>query len=284
MMESGISELAISEIGQVYGQLRMVKPQAEAAMEKSIRQFGQMQPIVCALQNEQYELIDGFKRYRAIQKLGQSRLKVRIAQPMASRLCKTLMVQLNQQSLSINRMEEALIIQSLHREEKLKQIEIAVLFGRDKSWVCRRLTLVEKVHEEVQKHIMLGLLPMLTGRELSRLPRGNQEQTLACVLKHRLSSRETAKLVEHLIPRPRWEYEAILRSPWEVLAWESPRQRPEFVSSLHAMRKSCLRVKDIISAGPGSERPFELIQETITAGKTAVKALRTFSSTMEEPL
>ena len=56
MNEADIKKIAIREIGQQYAKLRMVKPQAEAAMEKSIRRIGQMQPIVCALREGQYEL------------------------------------------------------------------------------------------------------------------------------------------------------------------------------------------------------------------------------------
>lgn len=283
MHEQRTEELEIGMIGTQYAKLRIVKPRSEIAMEKSIRQFGQMQPIVCVEQSDRYELVDGFKRQRAMQKLGKKRLTARIADKMPTRLCKALIVQLNQRSLSINELEEALVIKSLHREEKLRQVEIAVLFGRDKSWVSRRLALVEKVHEEVQEHIMLGLVPMLTGRELSRLPRGNQEQTLACVLKYRLSSRETAKLVKYLLSRPRWEYEAILRNPWEMLERERPRSQLDFVAILCAMRKSCRRVTEIIAVGHGNGNPYELIQETITAGKAATAALQTFYSGTEKP-
>ena len=115
-------------------------------MEKSIRQYGQMQPVMCVAQGDGFELIDGFKRLRAMQKLGRTTLSAQIAVEKPARVCKTLIVQLNQRSLSINELEEALVIASLHREENLKQVEIAVLFGRDKSWVCRRLALVEKLH------------------------------------------------------------------------------------------------------------------------------------------
>ncbi len=40
---------------------------------------------------------------------------------------------------SVTEFEEALIVRSLYREDQLKQIEIAVLLERHKSWVSRRI-------------------------------------------------------------------------------------------------------------------------------------------------
>ena len=42
-----IEDLAVSAIGTRYAELRIVRPRADAAMEKSIRQYGQMVPAVC---------------------------------------------------------------------------------------------------------------------------------------------------------------------------------------------------------------------------------------------
>ena len=103
-----------------------------------------------------------------------------------------------------------------------------------------------------------------------------REETLACVLKHRLSSRETAKLVKHLLSRPRWEYAVILKSPWEVVDFKQPGKQPDFTTILKTMRRNCLQVKDTIAVGAVSETAFELVQETITAGLSAVEALKAF--------
>ena len=120
-----------------------------------------------------YELIDGFKRLRACRRLNKESLRAKMIE-VNGRGCKAAIIQLNQSGRSINEIEEALVLQSLHREDGLTQIEIAALLGRDKSWVSRRIALIEKLSEEVQEDIRLGLISMITGRELSKLPRGNQ--------------------------------------------------------------------------------------------------------------
>lgn len=109
------------------------------------------------------------------------------------RVCKAATPQLNWSDRSINEMEEALVLQSLHREDGLTQIEIATLLGRDKSWVSRRISLVERLSEEVQEDIRLGLLSVMTSRELAKLPRGNQKEAAEAILKGRYTTREAGK-------------------------------------------------------------------------------------------
>jgi hypothetical protein len=55
-VEGTFLEIALSEIGQSYGRLRLVHPQADAVMVDSLRQFGQIFPVVVAL-GKRYELI-----------------------------------------------------------------------------------------------------------------------------------------------------------------------------------------------------------------------------------
>ena len=190
-------------------------------MMKSIQRYGQMSPVVCVKTGDCYELVDGFKRLRACRRLQQRILKAK-TEEFSERACKAAIIQLNRTGRSITEMEEALVLQSLHREDKLSQIEIAVLVGRHKSWVSRRIALIERLSEEVQENIRFGLITIIAGRELSKLPRGNQKAAADAVLKHRLSTRETTKLITYLLSRPRWEYETILWAPWEIIDRRQP--------------------------------------------------------------
>src|SRR4030067_955361 len=179
-----------------------------------------MTPVVCVKREDGYELIDGFKRLRACRRLDKTTLRVKTIE-VSARVCKAVMIQLNQSGRSINEMEEAMVLQSLHREDGLTQTEIAVLLGRDKSWVSRRISLIERLSEEVQEDLGLGSISFITGRELAKLPRGNQKEAADAILKRRYSTREAAKLIGYLLSRPRWEYSAILARSWEIV---EPRQ------------------------------------------------------------
>ncbi len=47
---------------------------------------------------------------------------------------------------------------ALVREDGLAKMEAAELLGRHKSWVCRRLALLEKLGEQAREDLRLGLV------------------------------------------------------------------------------------------------------------------------------
>jgi len=273
--EFSIEELLISEIGQRYGRFRIVSPRTDGAMVKSIRKYGQISPVVCVRTEGGYELIDGFKRLRACRSLNQTTLRVKTIQ-VSGRVCKAAILQLNQSGRSINEMEEALVLQSLHREDGLTQIEIAALLGRDKSWVSRRISLIERLSEEVQEDIRLGLISVITGRELTKLPRGNQKDAADAILKRRYTTREAGKLIGSLLSRPRWEYSAILASPWEVVEPRQPRPRG-FGAKLIWFREVCQTVSEGFNQCSIEKRRdlASLIHLAIGSAEEVIKTLRT---------
>jgi len=275
-MEEGFSfeELAISEIGQRYGAFRIITPRADAVMVKSIQKYGQISPVVCVKEKGGYELIDGFKRLRACRRLSKENVRAKVI-GVSGRVCKAAIIQLNQLGRSINEIEEALVLQSLHREDGLTQIEIATLLGRDKSWVSRRIALIERLSEDVQEDIRLGLISVMTGRGLAKLPRGNQKETADAILKHRFSTREAAKLIGHLLCRPRWEYSAILAGPWEIVEPREPRPRG-FGAKLVSFREVCQNVSEGYRKCRAEERTrlSSLIDLAIGSAEEVVKVLR----------
>jgi len=209
--------IAPAAIGERFAPLRIADPAAERAMLCSMRKFGQLTPVVvCRIAAGEQELLDGFKRLRAGRQLGLKELTVRTLN-VSLRACKAAMLQLNRVGRTISGMEEALVVHSLCHEDGLSQVEIATLLGRHKSWVCRRLALIERLCDEAQESIRLGLLPASLGAELARLQRCNQQRLLATIRSERLTWRQTRQVVAALLSRPRWEQEAILRSPREAL-------------------------------------------------------------------
>ena len=269
-----IEEIPVSEIGKKYGVYRIVNPRADAAMVKSIRKYGQISPVVCVKGKEGYEMIDGFKRLRACRSLNQTTLRVRTME-VSGRVCKAAILQLNQSGKTINEIEEALVLQSLYREDGLTQIEIATLLGRDKSWVSRRISLTERLSEGVQEDIRLGLISVITGRDLSQLPRGNQKEAADVILKHHYTTRETAKLIGYLLSHPRWEYSSILASPWEVVEPRQPRPRG-FGAKLVSFRELCQTILEGFQKCSLEQRRSlsSLIEGAIDSAEEVVKVLR----------
>ena len=252
--------IPITRIGERFASLRIVEPQAERAMLHSMQKYGQLTPVVvCRIVSGEHELLDGFKRLRAARQLGFSELTIRPLD-VSLRACKAAMLQLNRVGRSISGMEEALVVHSLTHEDGLSQVEIGVLIGRHKSWVCRRLALIERLSDEVQQSIRLGLLAASLGAELVGLQRCNQDLLLESIRKHHLSWRETRKVVTALKNSPRWEHDGILRDPRGVViapdeeAFVDPRDEKglsftarQIQRRLFIMEKACLEVAFLLS-------------------------------------
>jgi len=174
-------KIAIGAVGERFASLRLADPAAEQAMLCSMQKYGQLTPIVvCRIACGEQELLDGFKRLRAGRQLGLKELTAR-SLDVSLRACKAAMLQINRVGRAICSMEEALVVHSLCHEDGLNQVEIALLLGRHKSWVCRRLALIERLSDEAQQSIRLGLVPASLGAELARLQRYNQERLLAAI-------------------------------------------------------------------------------------------------------
>jgi len=272
-MDGPIEDVAVSKMGERYAAFRIANPRADAAMAKSMKKYGQLTPVVCARIGSGCELVDGFKRLRACRSLGKGTLKARVLNG-TERVVKAAIIQLNRGS-SISELEEAMVLSSLYREDGLTQTEIAVLLGRHKSWVSRRISLAERLSEDVREDIRLGLLSASMGRELSMLPRGNQKDAADAIIKHRLSTREASTLIAYLLSRPKWDYHCILARPWEALAPREMRTTG-FASRLASFRHACAEV----ARGMKTIAPEEAMRlsgpigSAVMAGEAALAALK----------
>ncbi len=156
---SATVEIPLTKISERFGNLRIINPQTDRAMLRSMEKYGQMTPVVVSrMEQDHYELLDGFKRLRAGRALSLPSLNARILN-LGIRAGKVAVMQLNWIGKSISSMEEALVVHSLYHEDGLTQVEIATLLGRHKSWVCRRVSLIERLSDEVQENIKIGLCP-----------------------------------------------------------------------------------------------------------------------------
>jgi ParB-like chromosome segregation protein Spo0J len=213
-----IRKLNLEEIGEYYGRYRLQVEEAERAMEGSLKRYGQISPIVVCLREDKAELIDGFKRLWAARRTkGFEVLSARVLEA-DDRTAKAAIYGLNRVGRHINELEEAWIVQALVREDGLTQVEVAELLGRHKSWVSRRLALVEKLCGEAKEDLRLGLLSTTAARELVRLPAGNQQETLGVFRRESLSVGELRGVVDLLLSSPgQTQQEYVLDNPRQAL-------------------------------------------------------------------
>jgi ParB-like chromosome segregation protein Spo0J len=213
-----IRSLALDEMGESYRRYRLSVPEAEEAMARSLRRYGQIAPMVVCLREERPELIDGFKRLAAARTIpGFHQLSVRRVE-VDERGAKAAIYGLNCVGRRPQELEEAWIVSALVREDGLSQVEVADLLGRHKSWVCRRLALLEKLGPEAREDLRLGLLSPTAARHLTRLPAGNQPEVLAVVRRESLTTQELHGVVDLLLASAsRQKEEYVLAKPREAL-------------------------------------------------------------------
>ena len=211
-------KFALAEFGERYRRYRLTSSQAEEEMTRSLRRFGQVSPLMVFVEDsERAEVVDGFKRLTAARRLeGMSFLWARRIEG-DERRAKGAIYSLNSVGRQTQTLEEAWLVQALVREDGLSQQEAAELLGRHKSWVCRRLALLEKLAEPLKSDLRLGLLSARMARELLRLPMGNQEEVLSAARRETLSVSETRGVVDLLLAAPSHDAATILASPREVL-------------------------------------------------------------------
>jgi ParB-like chromosome segregation protein Spo0J len=189
----------IALLGERLAPLRLCDAAALATVQSSLERHGQLSALTLFVEASGLEIIDGFKRVRAARALGWPMLLARIDDAgvidAKLRLCEL------HDRRGLTELEEAWLVRSLYREDGLAQPEIARLMGRHKSWVWRRLMLVESLESAVQAEVRLGLLAPRAAVALGRLPRGNQRAASAVVVRRGLTVRQTELLVDEVLSR-----------------------------------------------------------------------------------
>src|ERR1700732_411778 len=193
-----VRPVPLSLLGESYRRYRLADPPAEEAMAGSLRRWGQLAPVVACARGAQLEVLDGFKGCTAARQVtGLTTLSVRVLE-VNERAAKAAILGLNRGQRPARELEEAWIVQALVRDDGLTQVEAAHLLGQHKSWVCRRLALLEKLSPEVKEDLRLGLLGPALARQLTRLPAGNQQAVLALTRREALTAQEVSGVIELL--------------------------------------------------------------------------------------
>jgi ParB family chromosome partitioning protein len=196
---------------------RLVFPSQIKAMKHSLERVGQLQPVITRQSEAGYQLIDGFKRYYAAEQLALSTLLGKVLDVSES-VGKAMILAYNKESSPLVDYEEGLIVCSLKNDHGMNQKQIAHLTGYSAAWVCRRISLVERLDEMVQSQLTLGKISAAHAREIIKLPRGNQGEVTRSIMEHELSSRTSAWLIDkYLSCGSKAQKQYLLEHPLEAI-------------------------------------------------------------------
>jgi ParB family chromosome partitioning protein len=187
----------------------------EAKIEElasSIRNQGIIQPLVVRPKGDAYELIAGERRWRAAMKAGLFEVPVVIREASDQEALQLALVE-NLQREDLNPIEEASGYRRLQEEFQWSQEEMAEKVGKSRPAIANAMRLLG-LPAEVQQEVASGNLPVGQARALL----GLQSEPLivsSCreVIAKGLSTRDTEKLVRHLISGRRRKRQVSLIDP-----------------------------------------------------------------------
>jgi len=248
-----------ADLGERLSELRLRDAAALENMRRSLSRHGQLEPVVAFECHDKLEIIDGFKRVLTARALGWSSLRLRIVDTDIVE-AKCMLIALHDRR-GITELEEGWLIRSLYRDDNLMQPAIAQRLGRDKSWVCRRLMLVESLDQAVQADVRLGLLVPRAAVAIAQLPRGNQAEAAEFAIRRGLTVRQTELFVAEIADCSDVKSQAreIKRRLEGTIPLSGPKTKPkrsarneaDWISAdIHTLRQTAARLEARVLAAP----------------------------------
>jgi len=194
IVSTTIEDIPLSKFDLSLSGMRIMNMTRILQVEKSMRLHGQLQPVVARVHNGNYQLIDGFKRLYAAEDLMMETLQCHLLK-IDLKQAKVLLLNYNRSHQTMEAWEEAMVLQDLQKTHSLDQRSLARLTGYSRSWVSRRLSLIEKMDKDISFDIMMGVLTGSHARAIIKLPRGNQIKVARTITNYRLTSRQSDTLV-----------------------------------------------------------------------------------------
>jgi len=195
IVSTTIEDIPLSKFDLSLSGMRIMNMTRILQVEKSMRLHGQLQPVVVRVHNGNYQLIDGFKRLYAAEDLMMKTLQCHLLK-IDLKQAKVLLLNYNRSRQTMETWEEAMVLHDLKRAHSLNQSSLARLTGYSRSWVSRRLSLIEKMDKDISSDIMMGVLTGSHARAIIKLPRGNQIKVARAITNYCLTSRQSDTLVD----------------------------------------------------------------------------------------
>lgn len=163
----------------------------------SIKEFGVVQPVVVRKKGRSYELVAGERRLRAAGLAGLTKVPAIVKDYDDAKMMEIALIE-NIQRHDLNPIEEAQGLRRLMQEFKLTQEQTAEKVGRSRSAVTNILRLLN-LPEQIQAHIINGVLTMGQAKQLLGLPKPEQMCEVAeAIIANGWSSRMTEEVVRKL--------------------------------------------------------------------------------------
>lgn len=260
-------ELEFHQLDLRYEALRRRSSVREARLLASIAQIGQQAPIVVVNDGGLLVVVDGYKRVRALKSLKSDTVQAtrwELSEPEA-----LLLERLMRSAETDGPLEQAWLLRELHARFALSHEELAKRFDRSKSWVSRRLALLEELPEEIQAQVREGVLVAHAAMKflvpMARANRADALRLTAAVSSRRPSSRQVGTLYGAWLSGNAKTRELLLADPWLFLRAEEESRRTEKLEKSPAQQL----LSDFGALGGISRRARSKLRQGLARGLVA---------------
>ncbi len=212
-------ELELRQLELRYEALRTRSAGRERRLLASLAEIGQQAPIVVVRDGDRHVVVDGYKRVRALGRLGHD-----VAQALEWTLSESdalLLERLLRAGEADSAIEQGWFLRELSKRFGLGLDELGRRFDRTKSWVSRRIGLVSELPERVQEHVREGTIGAHAAmRHLVPLARANEADCVRLadtIAPLRLSNRQVGELYATWAAGNFATRELVVQSPMLVL-------------------------------------------------------------------
>jgi ParB family chromosome partitioning protein len=214
----GIMELEFHQLDLRYESLRVHRPDRERRLLASIAEHGQQVPIVVVVIAEEpnrFVVVDGYKRIRALRKLGRDTVNATVwdmTETEALILDRSLRTAESETAL-----EQGWLLSELYSNLEMSLEDLALRFDRSKSWVSRRLALVRELPQSVQHYVRLGKIGAQAAMKylvpIARTNKFSCERLAEEIARHQFSTSEVGQIYDAWRKGPTYVQNSIIDSP-----------------------------------------------------------------------
>lgn len=288
-------QIEINQLERRYAGLRIVDLARQGRLTASLLQNGQHAPVVVVPSaSDRFVLIDGYARVAALESLGRDLVEAVILQ-LEER--EALVLGFRQETTRRrSALEEGWLIQTLVEDHDMSQRELSIQLGRSKSWVSRRLSLVQVLPIRVQDAIKRGVVSAHAAEKylvpLARANPAHCEDLVTNLEGERLSVRQMERLYVMWRVGDEEQKQRIIGKPLlflrvdeeEVRLERMPRKlgKPLLLVDLEAVVRDCRRVRRRLRQGEWERVTGVWLERLETTWQEAHLVFSTLEVPMEE--
>jgi ParB family transcriptional regulator, chromosome partitioning protein len=249
-------ELELHQLTLRYEHLRKRHPSQERALLASLAEIGQQLPIVVVRQEDQFVLIDGYKRVRALRRLARDTVRATLWEVEE---IEALLLERGLRRGSEDALDQAWLLAELKQRFGWSVEELARRFEHSKSWVSGRLALLEALPAPIQQQVRVGTLSAHAAMKylvpLARMDGEAARQLAAALAPMKPTTREVGALYNGWRSGTQRTRELILQTPQIYLQAQAAQSGPpasateRFLQDLGALGGIARRVHRVLEAG-----------------------------------